>query len=76
MSRLAFILSLILTSVAIACPNCKEAVPTSDAQTAAGLPAGFNFSIYYMLVGMMSVLGLITWTIIKGVRSTSSTHSP
>ena len=33
---------------------CKDSVPASDAQSAGGLPSGFNNSIYFMLAAVAS----------------------
>ena len=54
----------------LACPMCKDSVPASDAQSAGGLPGGFNNSIFLMLGSLFCVIGMITWTLVKGSRST------
>ena len=70
------ILALLLTAApAIACPMCKDSVPSSDAQSAGGLPSGFNNSIYLMLGALFCVMGFLAFTIVKGVRG-SSTPNP
>ena len=56
--------------VALACPMCKDSVPASDAQSAGGLPGGFNSSIYLMLGALFCVIGMVAWTLVKGSRST------
>jgi hypothetical protein len=38
------------------------------------LPAGFNYSIYFMLAGLFCVLGFIGFTVVKVVRATDA-HS-
>ena len=63
---------MLLPSLAAACPMCKDSIPNSDAQQAAGLPGGFNFSVYYMLVGLFVTIGISTTVIVKGVRSTNA----
>ena len=65
---LAIAWTLALTSAAWACPFCKDAVASSDSQSAGGLPSGFNNSIYVMLGGMLCVLGMIAFTLVKAAR--------
>jgi hypothetical protein len=76
MKRLSWILTLAMillpVAAAVACPMCKESIPNSDAEQAASLPSGFNFSIYYMLVGLFAVIGLMSFVITKGIRSTNA----
>jgi hypothetical protein len=73
MNRFAPILVLLLTfaitSAALACPMCKDSVPSSDAQSAGGVPAGFNNSIFFMLGGLLFVIGMVAFTVVKGMRS-------
>ena len=59
-------------ALSVACPMCKDSIPNSDAQQAAGLTSGFNFSVYYMLVGLFVTIGISTTVIVKGVRSTNA----
>ena len=68
------ILAMLLAAApaAMACPMCKESVPASDAQSAGGLPSGFNNSIYFMLAGLFCVIGFLTFTIVKNVRGTNT----
>jgi hypothetical protein len=65
-----------------ACPGCKDTV--SDTAAAAdggpggptpGLPSGFNYSIYAMLVGLFAVMGLVAGIVIKGIRSSDATSA-
>ena len=68
----AFIIAtalLALPAIASACPLCKDAIPSSDAQAPGGVPGGFNTTIYLMLGSMFAVLGMITFTLIRGARS-------
>jgi hypothetical protein len=68
-----FILTSVLPAgLAVACPMCKESVPNSDAPQASGLPGGFNFSVYYMLIGLFLTMGLIAGVVVKGIRSTNA----
>ena len=72
---LCVLLTLALTGVALACPNCKDSIAnTAESGTSAGLPAGFNYSIYFMLAGLFCVLGFIGFTVVKVVRATDA-HS-
>ena len=59
----------------LACPMCKDSVPASDAQSAGGLPGGFNSSIYLMLGSLFCVIGMIAWTLVKGSRTAGGLHS-
>lgn len=73
---LALALMVALTaSAALACPMCKDSVPSSDAQAAGGVPSGFNSSIFLMLGGLFLVMGFIAFAVIRGVRSTPSSAS-
>ena len=56
-------------TAALACPMCKDSVPASDAQAGGGVPSGFNNSIFLMLGGLLLVLGMVAFTVIKGIRS-------
>jgi len=70
---LTAILVLLLTAAPLlACPMCKDSVPASDAQSAGGLPSGFNNSIYVMLGALFCVMGFLAFTIVKGVRGASA----
>jgi len=63
------LLTLAMTTAALACPMCKDSIPSSDAQSAGGLPVGFNITIYLMLAGLVAVAGLVTMTLVRGARS-------
>ena len=76
-------LMMALASVADACPGCKDSV--SDTAMSAdggpggpmpGLPSGFNYSIYVMLFGLFSVMGLVAGIVIKGIRSSDRMPPP
>ena len=69
---ISILVLLLTTAPALACPMCKDSVPSSDAQSAGGLPAGFNNSIYLMLGGLFCVIGFLTFTIVKNVRGPST----
>jgi hypothetical protein len=61
---------LCLSAAALACPNCKEQLPNTDAVTSASVPNGINTSIYYMLGGLFVIMGLMGRMIFKVVRET------
>jgi hypothetical protein len=67
-------LMLLAASGVFACPFCKDSIPTTDAQTAGGVPSGFNNTIYLMLGGLVCVLGMVTFTLVKGARSTTQSR--
>ena len=65
-----------LAAVASACPMCKDSISDTAGKgggPAAGLPSGFNVSVYLMLVGLFSVMGLVGGIIVKGIRSANVT---
>jgi len=64
---------LLLVSAAHACPMCKDSIPNSDAQHAGSLPSGFNNSVYFVLVGFLTVLGTVITLIVRTIRQ-STTH--
>jgi hypothetical protein len=70
--HLVTVITLATTAIASACPLCKDSIPSSDAQAPGGIPAGFNHTIYLMLGGLVCVLGMVTFTLVKGARGTSS----
>ena len=70
----ACVLLVGLADMSRACPSCKDSVAEGGVDggpggPTPGLPAGFNYSIYTMLIGFFSVLGLVTGIVVKGVRS-------
>jgi hypothetical protein len=66
---LPLILVCLLPALAIACPLCKDAIPSSDAQAPGGVPSGFNTTIYVMLGTFFCMIGMVTFTLIRGARS-------
>lgn len=74
MKRLPLILSVVLilciNGALLACPMCKDSVPNSDAQSAQGLPGGFNTSVYLILGTFLGVLTLVLGGIWKAVQTT------
>ena len=62
------LLALTLANDLMACPGCKDSIPSSDAPSQATLPSGFNASVYYMLVAVFTVGGLVIGMIVKEVR--------
>jgi len=65
---LSVLLVLALCSAAMACPMCKDSLANGDPTGAGKLPNGFNTSIDIMLVGFLSVVGLVTGIIWKGIK--------
>ena len=59
-----------ITGATFACPMCKDSIPTSDAAQAGTLPSGFNNSVYFILVGFLTVLGTVIAMIVKAIRET------
>ena len=68
---LSAVVALILlpAGFAHACPNCKDSIPSSDAEQAANLPGGFNHSIYFMLGSFLLVSGFVVRMIMKETRA-------
>src|SRR5688500_14229302 len=61
-----------------ACPACKDTLAGGDtsapagpgsANVEAGVPSGFNSSVYLMLSGFLGTLGLVGLTLYRGVRT-------
>ena len=70
-----------IAGVAGACPGCKDSVAEGTVDggpggPTPGLPAGFNYSIYTMLIGFFAVLGMVTGIVVKGVRSADRDPPP
>jgi hypothetical protein len=71
---------LLSAGIAGACPMCKDTISDtamSQPQDGSGgpqasLPSGFNFSIYYMLTGLLCTIGLVAGVITKGVRDSNA----
>ena len=77
----AFALLVGLAGVAEACPGCKDSVSNTSVDggpggPTPGLPSGFNYSIYVMLAGLFSVLGLVAGIVVKGIRASDRTPPP
>ncbi len=74
---LPLLIVLASSAAAFACPNCKDSIPQTGAEAAGNLPGGFNASIYTMLIGLFSVMGLVGTIIVKGIRgSHRAIHQP
>lgn len=71
---LVIALTLIFSAAAMACPLCKDSVPNNDGQSAAMVPGALNNSVYMMLVGFFAVLGMVSWTLIKGARGNQTSN--
>ena len=80
---LGSLLVLTMSTLATACPMCKESIATPDpsampggpGMTAGGLPSGFNTSVYTMLIGLFLVGGFVVGVIVRNVRSTNNAGS-
>jgi hypothetical protein len=71
---LSIVMIAVFAGASLGCPMCRDSIAdTATASygdgTQAGLPAGFNFSIYYMLGGVFCMMALVIGVIAKGVRS-------
>ena len=75
------ILTLVLAFGAIAptasaCPNCKDSIGTAASEDtgtggpSAGLPGGFNTSVYIMLAAFGGMLGFVGFTLYRGATGT------
>ena len=65
---LPLLLVALLATAAHACPNCKDSIPTSNAENPAGVADGINTSIYLMLGAFLAVLGFILNMVVKAAR--------
>ena len=74
---LSVLLVLVLVGLAAACPMCKDSISSSQADGASaslfagnggGVAGGFNYSIYIMILGFFSALGLVIFNIVRGIR--------
>jgi hypothetical protein len=72
---LTILLTLALCGVAVACPLCKDAIPSNDAQAPGALPGGFNLSIYYMLGGLFAVISGFGFFVVRTIRQTDALHT-
>ena len=62
------LLVALLATAADACPNCKDSIPTSNADSPAGVANGINASIYLMLGAFLAVLGFILNLVYKAAK--------
>lgn len=79
MNRLLVSLALLIaTGGAPACPMCKDSVPNREGAAALrdsynsngqNISGGINASVYFMLGGLVGVIGLVGTVIVKGARS-------
>jgi hypothetical protein len=74
----ACVLLLSLAAAVDACPGCKDSISDTAATAdggpggpSPGLPSGFNYSIYVMLAGLFSVMGLVAGIVVRGIRSSA-----
>ena len=72
LKRFVVSLSFLACSIASACPMCKDSIPNGESAAQAGsLPGGFNTSVYFLLLGLFATIGLTTFGLVKGIRSTN-----
>jgi hypothetical protein len=64
---MALVLCLVLTSIAAACPNCKEAMEKQD-PTHGGIVKGYFYSILFMMGTPYLVLGTFCGVMYYRVR--------
>lgn len=67
---LSVVVLLVFAGVAMACPMCKDSIPSSDAANQGGVPGGFNQSVYLLLGTFLAMVGVVSGVIYKGVSST------
>ena len=80
----ALLVALCYAAPASACPMCKDSIKDTAAVPvngmgggpSAGLPSGFNVSVYMMLFSAFAVMGFVARVIVKGVRDTNITAAP
>lgn len=73
---LAIVAVVLGAQVAQACPMCKDSIPGSDAAQAGSVPGGFNQSVYLLLGGLFTCIGMMTTTIVRAVRNTNVSIDP
>ena len=77
MKRWIVAASMLVCSVAAACPMCKDSIPNGETSAQAGsLPGGFNNSVYLLLLGLFATMGFMAVGIIKGIRSSDQRLHP
>lgn len=67
---LTVLILLTVTGMAFACPSCKDSIPNSDAEAPVQVGGGINASVYVMLGGLFSVMGWVTFMVVKAARTT------
>ncbi|MCC6422156.1 MAG: hypothetical protein IT447_01650 [Phycisphaerales bacterium] len=68
---LAILAMLGAATAAQACPTCKESVALTDAAggaAASSLGTGFGWSIYFMLGGVIVVMGIMARVLMRAIR--------
>ena len=74
---LTLLLLVLFVGLATACPMCKDSLQASKADGASaslfagnggGVAGGFNYSIYTMILGFFTALGVVAFNIIRGIR--------
>ena len=73
--QMIFVLMLAAAAgIANACPMCKDSIPATDAQNFQAMPAAYNWSVYFFLMGLFSVMGFLGFNIIRAIRTTDRRH--
>lgn len=76
-ASLLLVLVLGSSSAVVACPMCKDSIPNAEnGEKAPGMPAAYNYSVYYMLGGMIVVGSLIVTGLVRAVKTTSVAIPP
>jgi hypothetical protein len=68
---LAALCVLALNALALACPMCKDSIPSTDASQPGAVPSGFNYSVYTLLIGVFAVAATVCGMIFKVVREST-----
>ncbi|MDB5294720.1 MAG: hypothetical protein JWO31_703 [Phycisphaerales bacterium] len=84
--RLVLLASIVLTAGAFAapasaCPSCKDSIAMGSSEDtgtggpSAGLPGGFNTSVYVMLTGLIGTLGFVGLNLYRAGRGVTEAHA-
>ncbi len=71
------LLVMVLSTMASACPFCKDATATAGMDGTGTPPPGglFNASILYMLAGVLVVMGLVVGKVVLAIRGANASNS-
>lgn len=62
------LLVVLLADAAMACPTCKDSIASNGAESAQGLSAGINYSIFILLGAITGALGLVVGKCVQSAR--------